>query len=512
MKIVYLPLDERPCNLQYPQRLAAMTDIDLIAPETSILGLKKKSAEYEMLKKWLIEKTVDADYLIISIDMLVYGGIVPSRLHYYNYEEAKQRLELLKELKESNKNLKINAFNLIMRTPSYNNDDEEPDYYAEYGERISNYGKLFDKKERQDIIDSELEQLSELEKEMPEEVLGDFISRRKINAEINKLSIQFASEELIDRLIIPLDDNATYGFSPREQRLLMHRVAELNLYDRVLIYPGADEVGATLFSKVFCEIKDYHPSLYLRYSSTKGPFIIPPFEDRSLGESLKYQITAAGGMAADNSTESEAVLMVHSPATEQECIGSTSQAILDRHPSYFSEVNYLEFITRLKHYLNQGKVIGLADVALTNGSDVVLMNLLAKYKLIDKLQAYAGWNTSGNTLGTVIAHTIIESYYHEDRSGELKQASRDFFYERLIEDWGYQANVRFDIATNDLERLEGNYFDISKHIDEAENTIRKQLQQFIDHNIAPYTKEQVNLVDVYSPWKRLFEVGIKVST
>lgn len=216
-------------------------------------------------------------------------------------------------------------------------------------------------------------------------------------------------------------------------------------------------------------------------------------------------------MVADNSAESEAILMVHSPATEQEHIGATTQTLADRHPSYFSEINYLEFTTRLKHYLHQGKVVGLADVAVSNGSDIVLMNLLAKYKIIDKLQAYAGWNTSGNTLGTVIAHTIIESFYHEDRTDQLKQASRNFFYERLIEDWGYQANVRFDIATNELERLEGNYFDISKHIDDAENTIKKRLQEFIDENITPYINEQVNLVNVYSPWKRMFEVGIKAS-
>lgn len=509
MKIVYLPLDERPCNLQYPQRLAAMTDIGLIAPETNMLGLKKKPAEYETIKSWLLDKTSDADYLILSIDMLLYGGIVPSRLHQFNYNEVKERLLLFKELKMNNKNLKINAFNLIMRTPAYNNDDEEPDYYAEYGERISDYGKLFDKKERKEITELELQRFNVLEKEIPAEILNDFISRREVNAQINQLAIQFVAEGLIDRLVIPLDDNAAYGFSTREQRLLMHQVAELNLYDRVLIYPGADDVGCTLFSSVFCEIKDYQPSLYLRYSSTKGPFVIPSFEDRSLGESIKYQITAAGGMVADNSAESEAVLMVHSPATEQEHIGATTHAIHERHPSYFSEMNYLEFVTRLRYYLENNKVVGLADVALSNGSDILLMNLLAKYNLFDKLPSYAGWNTSGNTLGTVIAHTIVESYYSKDRTEKMKQASRNFFYERLIEDWGYQAIVRFKIMKNDIERLEGNYFDISKNLIEAEATIKRQLQQFIDEYINSYSSEKVKLVNVYSPWKRMFEVGIE---
>lgn len=291
----------------------------------------------------------------------------------------------------------------------------------------------------------------------------------------------------------------------------MHHVAKLNLYDRVLIYPGADEVGCTLFSNVFCEIKNYQPSLFLRYSSTQGPLIIPSYEDRSLGESLKYQITAAGGIIADDSTHSGAILMVHSPATEQENIGNTSQAIEDRHPSYFSEINYLEFVTMIKYYLEKDKVVGLADVALSNGSDVLLMKLLAKYKLIDKLPAYAGWNTSGNTLGTVIPHTIIEAYYSKDRTIEMKKASRNFYYERLIEDWGYQALVRFNVMENDIEELGGNYFDISKNLVETEKLIKVQLEQFIAKHISPYSSEKITLVDVYSPWKRMFETGIKAS-
>ena len=36
------------------------------------------------------------------------------------------------------------------------------------------------------------------------------------------------------------------------------------------------------------------PEISLRYSSIHGPFVIPRYEDRSLGESIKAHITAAG--------------------------------------------------------------------------------------------------------------------------------------------------------------------------------------------------------------------------
>ena len=44
-KIVYLPLDERPCNNTFCQFLAQNNnEINLVCPPLSILGLKKKPA------------------------------------------------------------------------------------------------------------------------------------------------------------------------------------------------------------------------------------------------------------------------------------------------------------------------------------------------------------------------------------------------------------------------------------------------------------------------------------
>lgn len=48
-KIVFVPLDERPCNLEYPQRLAEMTDLELAAPPMSILGRKKRRGTPRLL-------------------------------------------------------------------------------------------------------------------------------------------------------------------------------------------------------------------------------------------------------------------------------------------------------------------------------------------------------------------------------------------------------------------------------------------------------------------------------
>ncbi|WP_010282939.1 DUF4127 family protein [Bacillus timonensis] len=509
MKIVYVPLDERPCNYVYPQQLAAATDVTLHVPSKEILGNKKTPASYSDIRNWLLQETKDANYLLISLDMLVYGGIVPSRLHQLSREECQNRLDLIKEIKQQNNNLTIYAFNLIMRVPNYNSSDEEPDYYELFGEKISTYGKLLDKKARGQLTATEMQSLSELIGEIPPEVLHDFIERRKINSFVNNASIELVDEGALDGLIIPLDDNAEYGFSSIEQNELVSKVEHLNLFDKIAIYPGADEIGCTLFAKVFCEIQHYTPTIFIRYSSTKGPFIIPKYEDRSLQESIKSHITAMGGIVADNSSEADAILFTHSPSVSQSGIAEPNQAFLERHKTYFSEVNYREFVHALRFYVGNGKVIGLADVATCNGSDQTLMNLIKKIGLLEEIHAYAGWNTSGNSLGTVISHMIIESYYskqghvHQKR----KSKSREFYYSRLVEDWGYQTIARKQISSHDVNRLGGTYFDISGQIEEIQHLIQEQLNVFIKEHLSNLKEGKIVLQNVYSPWKRMFEVG-----
>jgi Protein of unknown function (DUF4127) len=507
---MYLPLDERPCNANYPQQLAAMTDLKLTVPSMSILGNKKIPANTTQLYDWLRQESVDADYLVLSLDMLLYGGIVPSRIHELSPSELNHRLNQLVAIKEQNNNLKIYAFTLIMRTPAYNSNDEEPDYYQTYGERIFHYGVLLDKKDRGHLTEEEEKDFETLIEEMPSDVVKDYSNRRKTNEKMNKNALELVKQGIIDYLVIPLDDNAEYGFSSKEKRIHIQQVIRDGLFDKVAIYPGADEVGCTLFAKVFCEIHRFTPSFFVRYSSTKGPYIIPKCEDRSLGESIKSQIITAGGKMVNHSMEADAFLMVHSPAVSQEFIAEPVHKLHERHPSYFSEINYQEFVGTIKDYVQKGKVIGVADVALCNGSDVVLMNLLADNHLLDEINAYAGWNTSGNTIGTVIAHAIIEAFYQNSNQVHLRNKSREFYYARLIEDWGYQAIVKNEMNREIVAQNIGTYFDISENLAKIERAIKEKLEFFINSSLLT-NKGEINLNQVYSPWKRMFEIGIEVS-
>jgi len=449
----------------------------------------------------------------LSIDMLVYGGIVPSRLHSMSYEQCAERLRVLSECKRLNPRLKVYAFNLIMRAPAYSSSEEEPDYYADYGAELARSGWLDDKLQREGLTDSELEERERIALLLPAEVREDFVGRRRTNASVNRLSVDLTKDGVIDFLIIPLDDNAKYGYTSREQRKLLRTIERQRLMDRVHMYPGADEIGCTLFARVFCELKGYRPEVFVRHSSTDGPFVIPKYEDRSLGESLKAHLTAAGAFISETSSESDFVLMVNSPPVGADEMAETDSGYEARHAAYFSETGLREFAQAIRAYSDKGKVVALADVATCNGGDEPLMNLLSDSGLLPRLSAYAGWNTSGNTLGTVIAHAVVESYYRgpgrEPIEGREHRGNL-FYWSRLLEDWGYQSVVRTDIVKNDLPRMGGSYFGISHIQDEVVALVRDKLEHFWMRNAAGLHPERMRIREVRLPWDRMFEVGFEL--
>jgi hypothetical protein len=134
MKTLFIPLDERPCNYIFPQLLVThKTDVHICIPPIELLGHKKSPADTKKLSEFLISHVKDCDNLVLSIDMLLYGGLIPSRLHHLSEKEVNERLDIVHQIKNINPHIKIYAFHCIMRAPSYNSSEEEPDYYEDFG-------------------------------------------------------------------------------------------------------------------------------------------------------------------------------------------------------------------------------------------------------------------------------------------------------------------------------------------------------------------------------------------
>lgn len=503
MKIMYIPLDERPCNYQYPSMIAALKeDINLVVPPLEILGRKKTKTDTGKLWSWMKGNMDDCDALILSIEMFVYGGLVPSRLHHMSVDECLENLKRIEEIKKYNSDIKIYASNLIMRTPSYSNSDEEPDYYENYGKDIFTFGYLTDKKKRGLLTSSEEEKLKAVREHIPSEYLDDYIERRKVNLAVNQAAIELVKDGFIHFLSIPQDDCSEFGFTPMDHEVVDRSISKWRLKFKVYNYPGADEVGCTLLSRAYNEYHSRCPKVYPVYSSVNGPFIIPSLEDRPIGESVKAHITAAGGLIADSATESDFILLLNTPGKMTQ--NSTEQENKDI--TYSSHRSLREFVERARDYIAQGKKCVLADVAFINGGDTELIYMLDDAEIMDKLYGYAGWNTVCNTMGTAIATGLI-GYDSQD---EYQRIYNLVF--RFIEDWCYQSIVRRDITLNELQIINGGSTTLNENEGKIVPIIKDKLDRHWNENIKKSFKGyDVKIEDIYMPWNRMFEIGMNIS-
>ena len=78
-QIAFIPIDNRPVCYTLPQQIAAMDkNIHLYLPDRNLLGDLTKQADIDGILNWL-ENLHEVDKVIVSLDTIAYGGLVPSR-------------------------------------------------------------------------------------------------------------------------------------------------------------------------------------------------------------------------------------------------------------------------------------------------------------------------------------------------------------------------------------------------------------------------------------------------
>jgi hypothetical protein len=505
-KILLIPLDERPCNYDFPEMLTRDTDYQIIMPPREFLGKKKQAGDTDSIWNWLFENISCCDNAIISIDTLLYSGIVPSRLHQFEPEMLTTKLNRLHKLKELNPKLTLYAFNLIMRNPTYSSDEEEPDYYGQWGKEIHLHGFINHKKELGIATDEEILELKEIDERLPKEYLDDYINRRATNIQVNQAVVHLAADGVFDFVIIPQDDSSPYGLTAKDQQVIRELIDSLNVNLKVYMYPDADAVANTLVARTINLLEVRRPLVYVKYASSIGHSVIPTFEDRIVSESIKYQILAAGGLVASSALEAQLILMVNIPGGDlqdhlQEPVNSCVLQRTIQYDAYRNLIELIEYADYAIGTLHKGVIFG--DIAYGNGGDPLLLSLLKQKDLIWKLAGYAGWNTSSNSLGTCLPMGMIYDIF-----GDTK-GHRNFLALRYIEDIGYDALVRQEIYNKNSSPCGLDRFKVDGQRGEIAVMVGKMLQHFAAKNLND-NLHQVKITDCYLPWERLFEVGITV--
>ena len=228
MKIGFVPIDDRPVCYTLPKQIASIDkSLELFLPKREWLGNLNKYADIEKIIGWL-QNLPELDAIIISLDTIAYGGLISSRRCEDSFEVIRTRIENLKKILINN-NAKIYAFSSIMRISNNNINEEEKEYWAKFGEKIFNYSFCMDKYG------------SVCKKEIPDDILNDYLETRKRNFEINKIYLEWQKDGIFDTLIFSKDDCAEYGFNVQEAKMLENMGG--------FVKTGADEIPLSLLAR-----------------------------------------------------------------------------------------------------------------------------------------------------------------------------------------------------------------------------------------------------------------------
>src|SRR4030043_66272 len=285
--VAMLPMDDRPVNYDYPTYLARLAGYELHLPQREWLRNPWRDSQHMQLVEWLVKEAETAHVLVVALDTLAYGGLIPSRTSREPFDRVLERLSVLKKIKTDRPELPILASSVILRISRANSSEEEKDYWAEYGSAMFRLSYLQHKTNLGVASMEEQSEMSTLSRHIPREVIEDYLAGRLRNHQINLRMIDWLEEGVFDFLLLPQDDTAEYGWNIAESRTIQATLRRKSLTDRGITYPGADEIGCLLLSSGVCRQAGFRPKVFPRYSSVHSAQIVTTYEDRPIHELLK---------------------------------------------------------------------------------------------------------------------------------------------------------------------------------------------------------------------------------
>jgi hypothetical protein len=493
--------------------IAAVADWAVRMPPREMLGRFTQPGDPRAIAGWL-EAQVCAGVaaLVVSTDMLAYGGLVASRAAQLSAGEALERLAPLRAFKRRHPAVPILAFGVLMRVAPTATAASRP-----YRDRLARWAELSDSAAR--ASDPRLTaELAQLERELAPDVTTAYRAARRRNLDVTLALLDWRRAGALDALVLLQDDARRYGPHREERELLIRRLRQVGLEDRVPVYNGTDEGAMVLASRAILGHYREVPRVAVVYSSERSRAVVPPFEDRPLELTVASQVRASGAELAAPTGPRDYTLYVNGPETSPE----------ELEP----------FQRRLVEQLGAGRPVALADVLFApphrSGADQRIVAALERANLLDRLEGYAAWNTAGNSLGTAIPHANLRALFRKrlddggPRAARATAAHLEFLMHRFAGDYLYHDVVRPEL--NDALRREGLASDElagpahDRLARAASDALRPRIEELFDRHFrgrehrlgrgagagGPLLRiDRLEDLRVGLPWPRTFEAAIE---
>lgn len=486
-KVILIPIDNRPVTYLFPQMVSAAAGVEAIVPSRELMGSLTAPTDLNVLQQWLKTSLVEVKptAIFVCLDSLLYGGLIPSRRSNDSLETVMERAKTIADWKKlAGNNLQVFAQASVMRIPNYNDASEEPDYWEKYGRQLFQWSVLRHKQQdKRGSVDSEI---AELERDIPLSIRGDFSSRRQRNFQVNEHLVDLAKAGLIDYLVFSQDDTGEYGLNVLEKAELIARANAAHTTN-ITAYAGADEVLAVLLARWLAHSQPAKLCASVHFSPEYGKNIASNFEGQTIEKSLLAQCAAAALEIVKGASANleDLTIIVHTAGDiqgdHQWLPGHSDLRVIDTESSVRNTLKLLEQV--------KTPVI-LCDVAYSNGADPQLIKaLLPNKNLVEKVWSYAGWNTTGNTIGSALSLGIARVCAQRRGYSSDNACARARFV-RFADDWAYQTQVRPKLAGQASEQK----------LDQLMVPLIEQLKRDLSFNPGRIT--------LRFPWQRTFEVEI----
>ncbi|WP_296783185.1 DUF4127 family protein [Selenomonas sp.] len=481
-KILLVPLDGRPPCRQFVIDAGHIAGLAVTPPPNELQDYYSQPGDTEGMKQWLSANIETSQAVILSIDQLLYGGLLTAREKEKTPAERQQLIAFLRQLHEKHPAVPIYAFSILPRqTPQ-----DTIDGYWERSHLLS-YSRL--KGRQAEGLPVSTEELQKLEAAIPAEILARYLSHFEENRLLNEELIQLTKEGVFTQLVLGQDDGEPYTIPNIEKKRLQQYIHQQNLPpDKVFLTHGADEIALSLLSLIQNRRAGFKPRVLVKYAAPYMAQRIMPYMAVSIDETVKEKIALLGGEETTTAEDADFTLYISACDKDTGDVAARKTAV-----------------KQLKANQQEGAPTALVDLSKHfEASETVLPLLIEADYPVNNLIAYAGWNTTSNAIGTALAQASIYEACRqqtEDRQEMigLTAANLTFLQGRILEDYFY---LKDDIELVNQNLKKAGYINTADlDLEHNYRWANRMLQNSMQQHIASYkqTKSARTPVKFTSP-------------
>lgn len=524
--IAYIPLDDRPVNTSRAIYLTESAGFNLLMPEKDLYQTKldgqilnnngTKYGNIEKLIEWI--ETIDAKYYVISLDQILSGGLVNSRV--MNEEDLSKTYSYIDRLFNSIKNKKVVLFDTVMRlatTVGYDGYQlDEYNYLRKYG--MINRKKLNGNFSINDIYKAY--NLDENGKRIST-TIDTTIVDKYLNARLRKISI--ASYVLDEAKKYPniyiyygIDDSSSNNnIQTNEINFLKNKLVN------GMIFPGTDELGLMSITRIIRIHYDQNIRTMIKYKATyiggRENEIADEFDMGTLRNNVINHLTSLVVEESNCNYDLE-ILVLTKPKNDNDndvslLISKLKENILKHMPTIVIDASTTSYYGKLQKKLITDETIDLGCIL-----------------------SYSNWNTVGNAIGIALANGISRYLYLSCEKNKSSVADNGFIKSlvfSLVKDISYKITFKVKIddylssigySTNnfytlnlDIDKINKKALEIMKEVDNIfsiDNILTrintsKYITDLVIYKEKNIPKIQIN--GILFPWYRTFEVDLDIN-